>query len=89
MRPTFDDINLTLTRLSKVVNKTPVITSRTLNKQINGKIFLKCENFQRTGAFKIRGAYNAISQLTDEQKSKGILTYSSGNHAQAVALVGR
>jgi len=89
MRPTFDDINSALMRVSKVVNKTAVITSRTLNKQVNGKIFLKCENFQRTGAFKIRGAYNAISQLTDEQKSKGILTYSSGNHAQAVALVGR
>ena len=50
---------------------------------------MKCENFQRMGAFKFRGAYNAMSQLTEEQKKRGVLTYSSGNHAQAVALVGR
>jgi threonine dehydratase len=68
---------------------TPVMTSQTLNDITGAHIFLKCENFQRMGAFKFRGAYNAMSQLTEEQKKRGIITYSSGNHAQAVALVGR
>ena len=76
-------------RLSGVVNRTPVITSNTLNKIAGAEIFLKCENFQKVGAFKFRGAFNAISQLTDAEKSKGVITYSSGNHAQAVALVGK
>jgi threonine dehydratase len=60
-----------------------------LNDLAGAQIFLKCENFQRMGAFKFRGAYNAMSQLTEEQKERGVITYSSGNHAQAVALVGR
>jgi threonine dehydratase len=64
------------------------MTSRTLNELTGAQIFLKCENFQRMGAFKFRGAYNAMSQLTAEQKERGVITYSSGNHAQAVALVG-
>jgi len=76
-------------RLSGIVNRTPVITSNTLNKIAGAEIFLKCENFQKVGAFKFRGAFNAISQLTDAEKSKGVITYSSGNHAQAVALVGK
>jgi len=62
------------------------MTSRTLNAITEGQIFLKCENFQRIGAFKFRGAYNAISQLTSEEQRKGVITHSSGNHAQAVAL---
>ena len=65
------------------------MTSQTLNDMTGAHIFLKCENFQRMGAFKFRGAYNAMSQLTEQQKKRGVLTYSSGNHAQAVALVGR
>src|SRR5210317_1608688 len=65
------------------------MTSRTLNQLIGAQIFLKCENFQRMGAFKFRGAYNAMSRLTDNQKKHGVITHSSGNHAQAVALVGR
>jgi threonine dehydratase len=63
------------------------MSSRTLNRLVGAEIYLKCENFQRGGAFKFRGAFNAISQLSDTRKSKGIVTYSSGNHAQAVALV--
>ncbi len=74
-------------RLKGVANKTPVFTSSTLNKLVNAEVFLKCENFQKVGAFKFRGAYNAISQLDSRQKSKGVITYSSGNHAQAIALV--
>jgi threonine dehydratase len=65
------------------------MTSRTLNQLTGAQIFLKCENFQRMGAFKFRGAYNAMSRLTDDQKEHGVITHSSGNHAQAVALVGR
>ena len=68
---------------------TPVMTSRTLNQLGGAEIFLKCENFQRMGAFKFRGAYNAMSRLTDAGKKRGVITHSSGNHAQAVALVGR
>lgn len=73
-------------RLNGIANKTPVLTSRTLNKRTGCQIFLKCENFQRVGAFKFRGAYNAISQLSDAQKAAGVITHSSGNHAQGVAL---
>ena len=68
---------------------TPVATSQTLNRIAGANTFLKCESFQRMGAFKFRGAYNTMSQLTDEQKKGGVITHSSGNHAQAVALVGR
>ena len=68
---------------------TPIMTSRTLNQLTEAQIFLKCENFQRMGAFKFRGAYNAMSRLTADQKKHGVITHSSGNHAQAVALVGR
>ena len=76
-------------RLLGKANVTPVMSSRTLNRLVGGEVFLKCENFQRIGAFKFRGAFNAISRLSDEEKSSGVITYSSGNHAQAVALVGR
>jgi len=63
------------------------MTSRSLNRLVGAEIYFKCENFQRVGAFKFRGAINAIAQLSDVQKYHGVLTYSSGNHAQAVALV--
>lgn len=82
----YKDIVLAYERLKGVVNKTPVMTSRTLNDLLNAEIYLKCENFQRIGAFKMRGAYNAISLLKEDQKKKGIIAHSSGNHAQAVAL---
>ncbi len=75
-------------RLQGQANVTPVMTSRTLNERVGAEVFLKCENFQRVGAFKFRGAFNAISQLNEAEKARGVLSYSSGNHAQAVALAG-
>ena len=76
-------------RLDGQANKTPVMSSRTLNELTGAEVFLKCENYQRVGAFKFRGAFNAMSRLTDDQRERGIITHSSGNHAQAAALVGR
>jgi threonine dehydratase len=76
-------------RLRGVAHVTPVMTSRTLNDRLGAEVFLKCENFQRIGAFKFRGAYNAMSRLADDQRRRGVITFSSGNHAQAVALVGK
>jgi threonine dehydratase len=70
-------------------NQTPVMSSRTLNEITGAEVFLKCENYQRVGAFKFRGAFNAMSRLSEDQRKRGIITHSSGNHAQAVALVGR
>lgn len=70
-------------------NLTPVLTSRTLNDLTKCQVYVKCENFQRGGAFKFRGAFNAISNLSENARNKGVVTHSSGNHAQAVALVGR
>ena len=85
----YDDIAAARARLDGIVHRTPVMTSRTVDAQVDAQVFFKCENFQRTGAFKIRGGYNALSQLPPEQKERGVLTYSSGNHAQAVALAGQ
>ncbi|MCZ6726792.1 MAG: threo-3-hydroxy-L-aspartate ammonia-lyase [Acidobacteria bacterium] len=85
----FDEIRAAAERLEGIVHRTPVVTSRTLDKKVGAEVFLKCENFQRVGAFKIRGAYNAISQLSAAQRERGVLAYSSGNHAQGVALAGR
>ncbi|MBD3253735.1 MAG: pyridoxal-phosphate dependent enzyme [Candidatus Lokiarchaeota archaeon] len=82
----YKDVKGAYKRVKDAVNKTPVMTSRTLNEITQAQVFLKCENFQRIGAFKMRGAYNAISQLSNEQKKRGVITHSSGNHAQAVAL---
>jgi len=85
----FERVKAARKRLRGYANVTPVMTSRILNELVGADIFLKCENFQRVGAFKFRGAFNTISQLTDQQRESGIITYSSGNHAQAVALVGQ
>ncbi|MDR1701372.1 MAG: pyridoxal-phosphate dependent enzyme [Sporomusaceae bacterium] len=82
----YDKIMAAATRVSRYSRRTPVITSRVLDKTSGNQVFLKCENFQSAGAFKFRGAYNAISLLTDEEKSRGVITFSSGNHAQSVAL---
>ena len=76
-------------RLHGIANCTPVMTSRTLNARTGRQLYLKCENFQRVGAFKFRGAYNAISQLSATEKAAGVVTHSSGNHAQGVALAAR
>ena len=85
----FELVKAAQKRIAGYAHVTPIITSRTLNQLTGAEIFLKCENFQRMGAFKFRGAYNAMSRLTDDQKEHGVITHSSGNHAQAVALVGR
>ena len=72
-----------------IANHTPVMTSRTLNQITGRQIYLKCENYQRVGAFKFRGAYNAVSQLSEAQKAAGVVTHSSGNHAQGLALAAK
>ncbi len=87
--PTIADVRSAAHRLRGVAHRTPVMTSRTLEALTGAEVFLKCENLQRAGAFKFRGAYNAISRLTPEQLRRGVATYSSGNHAQAVALACR
>ncbi|TQJ91800.1 threo-3-hydroxy-L-aspartate ammonia-lyase [Streptomyces sp. SLBN-31] len=86
---TLDDVRDAADRLKGVAHRTPVLRSHTLDSLVGAEVFLKCENFQRVGAFKFRGAYNAASRLTPEQLAKGIAAYSSGNHAQAVALAAR
>ena len=82
------DIAAAAARLEGHARRTPVMTSHMVNARTGAQVFFKCENFQRMGAFKFRGAYNALAQLTPGQKRSGVLTYSSGNHAQAVALAG-
>ena len=76
-------------RLRGHAHITPVMRSRTLDQRVGAQVYLKCENFQRVGAFKFRGAFNAMSQLSDKDRKRGVITHSSGNHAQAIALVGR
>ncbi|HSU13862.1 threo-3-hydroxy-L-aspartate ammonia-lyase [Longimicrobium sp.] len=87
--PTAADVRAAAGRLRGNANATPVMHSRTLDERVGARVYLKCENFQRGGAFKFRGAFNAVSRLSDEERARGVLTYSSGNHAQAVALTGR
>jgi threonine dehydratase len=89
MPVTLDDVRDAAEQIKGVAHRTPVLTSRTLDGLVGAQVFLKCENLQRVGAFKFRGAYNAISRLSPEQRAKGIAAYSSGNHAQAVALAAR
>ncbi|MFJ4878369.1 pyridoxal-phosphate dependent enzyme [Streptomyces sp. NPDC088745] len=86
---TLDDVRDAAARLKGAVHRTPVLRSRTLDELVGTQVHLKCENFQRIGAFKIRGAYNAISRLSPGQLAKGVAAFSSGNHAQAVALAAR
>ncbi len=83
------DILPALERLHGIVNRTPVMTSRTLNERCGCQVFFKCENFQRVGAFKFRGAYHALSRLSPAEKAAGVITHSSGNHAQGVALAAK
>jgi threonine dehydratase len=86
---TFADIEAAAARLKGIAHRTPVITSRTLNELTGATVYLKAENFQRMGAFKFRGGYNAVSTLSDAQRARGVVAFSSGNHAQAVALAAR
>ena len=85
----FDDVRGAAERLRPVVHRTPVATSRTLDAQIRARVFLKCENLQRGGAFKFRGAYNRLAALSAEERRRGVVAFSSGNHAQGVALAAR
>ncbi|MCK7627185.1 pyridoxal-phosphate dependent enzyme [Streptomyces sp. RS10V-4] len=86
---TLDDVRDAARLLAGAAHRTPVLRSRTLDARTGTRAFLKCENFQRAGAFKFRGAYHALSRLTPEQRARGVVAYSSGNHAQAVALAAR
>ena len=85
----FKEVESAYERIKEIVNPTPVMTSSILNEITASECFLKCENFQKTGAFKFRGAFNALSQLSPKQKKKGVITHSSGNHAQALALAAK
>src|SRR5688500_564663 len=82
----FADVVDAAARLKGVAHRTPVLTSRSLDERVGAAVFLKAENLQRVGAFKFRGAYNRISRLSDDERTRGVVTVSSGNHAQAVAL---
>jgi len=85
----FEFVQAASKRLRGHAHITPIMSSQTLNQSAGAEVYLKCENFQRVGAFKFRGAYNAMSQLSDNDGKRGVITHSSGNHAQAIALVGR
>jgi threonine dehydratase len=89
MEVTYADVAAAHERIKPFAKRTPVLTSSTIDALTGAKVYFKCENFQRMGAFKFRGAYNALSQLSPEQKRKGVVAFSSGNHAQAVALAGK
>jgi len=84
--PTYDDVVQAAGRIAGVANRTPVLTSRTVDETFGAKVYFKCENMQRMGAFKFRGAYNALMKFTPEQRRAGVVAFSSGNHAQAIAL---
>ena len=85
----FEDIAAAHERIQREARRTPVMTSRQVDELAGATVFFKCENLQRMGAFKFRGAYNALAQLSPDQRMRGVLAFSSGNHAQAVALAGR
>ena len=89
MDVTFDDVARAHERIREFTHRTPALTSGTVDAFTGARVFFKCENFQRMGAFKFRGAYNAMSQLSPDEKRRGVVAYSSGNHAQAVALAGQ
>jgi threonine dehydratase len=89
MPPTLDDIHAAAQRIKPYIHRTPVLTNESLNEKVAAKVFLKCENFQKVGAFKFRGACNAVFSLRDEEAARGVSTHSSGNHAQALALAAR
>ena len=89
MQVVFDDIAAAAARLRGVANRTPVLRSRTLDAVCGAQIFVKCENFQRTGAFKFRGAYNLLGSLSPRERERGVVAFSSGNHAQGVALAAK
>ncbi len=85
----FDDVRAAAVRIGGLINKTPVMTSRTLDAMVGGRVFVKCEMFQRVGAFKFRGVSNTLLQLSERERARGVITHSSGNHAQALALASK
>lgn len=87
--PTCDDVIAAAARIAGHANRTPVMSSRTLDEELGAEVFFKCENLQRMGAFKFRGAFNALSRFSAEQRAAGVVAFSSGNHAQAIALSAR
>ena len=87
--PTYDDVAAAAHRLKGMAHRTPVLRSSTADERLGAQLFFKCENLQRTGAFKFRGAFNTLAQFTDEQRERGVLAFSAGNHAQAIALSAR
>jgi threonine dehydratase len=89
MSVSFDDIQQAAKRIKPYIHRTPVLTNESLNREVGAQVFLKCENLQKIGAFKFRGASNAVYSLSDEEAKHGVCAHSSGNHAQAVALAAR
>jgi threonine dehydratase len=89
MSPTLADIRQAAERIKPYIHRTPVLTNQSLNEKVNARVFLKCENLQKVGAFKFRGASNAVFSLSEEDASLGVCTHSSGNHAQALALAAK
>lgn len=89
MSPTLTDIQQAAQRIKSYIHRTPVLTNESLNEKVGAKVYLKCENMQKVGAFKFRGACNAVFSLSDEEAARGVCTHSSGNHAQALALAAR
>jgi len=89
MTPNLQDIRIAAERIRPHIHRTPVMTNASLNEQVGAQVFLKCENLQKVGAFKFRGASNAVFSLTNEEATHGVCTHSSGNHAQALALAAR
>ncbi|MGZ5265635.1 MAG: pyridoxal-phosphate dependent enzyme, partial [Caldimonas sp.] len=87
--PSYDDVAAAAVRIAPAANRTPVFTSRTADAEVGARLFFKCENFQRMGAFKFRGAFNALSRFDAAQRRAGVVAFSSGNHAQAIALAAR
>jgi len=87
--PTFSDVESAARQIEGVAHRTPVVSSRTVNARSGAEVLFKCENLQRGGAFKFRGAYNALSRLSPDERRRGVATFSSGNHAQAIALAGQ
>jgi threonine dehydratase len=87
--PTYEDVASAARQIADAAHRTPVATSRTVNRRTGAEVFFKCENLQRGGAFKFRGAFNALSRLAGDERRRGVVTFSSGNHAQAIALAGQ
>src|SRR5690348_7672458 len=87
--PTYEDVAAAARRIEGHAHRTPVLRSSTADRLAGARLFFKCENFQRMGAFKFRGAFNALSKFTPEQRKAGVVAFSSGNHAQAIALAAR